>query len=278
MHAAHRARGGHQEHFVVPGGEDLARDAGGAVGGEEHRHRRVLVRRHLLDLFQPRLLLRRVHGDRARHAAPGEGRDAVAAHVVAHHVQRDGLGQRRDAQLRRRVVRLAEIADQARGGGHVHEGAALLLAVVFRRGAGDVERAREMHVDHRVPVILGHLVEDHVAQDAGVVHHAVDPAIGVQRALHDALGGIPGGHALGVDHRLPAALLDDRLGLFRRGGGTAIARDGHTDIVDDHLGAFAGHHERDLAPDAATRTRDHHNLAFDDPGHCFLRMTLDART
>src|SRR2546427_6172606 len=43
------------------------------------------------------------------------------------HVQRNGLGQGRQPQLGRAVVGLAQVADQARGRGHVHEGAAFLL-------------------------------------------------------------------------------------------------------------------------------------------------------
>ena len=46
------------------------------------------------------------------------------------HVERDAARQPDDAELGRHVIGLAEIADQARGRGHVHEGAAVLLAEV----------------------------------------------------------------------------------------------------------------------------------------------------
>src|SRR5438132_336514 len=64
----------------------------------------------------------------ADHAAPGERRDAVGAHVEALHVERDRLRQADDAELGGGVVRLAEVAHEARGRGEVHEGAGLLLA------------------------------------------------------------------------------------------------------------------------------------------------------
>ena len=68
--------------------------------------------------------LRRLGGDRGDHPAPGERRDAVRAHVEPLHVERDRLRQRGEPELRRGVVRLADVADQAGGGGHVDVGAA----------------------------------------------------------------------------------------------------------------------------------------------------------
>ena len=63
-----------------------------------------------------------------------KGDDAVGAHVEARHVERDRLGQADDAELGRGVVGLAEIADEARCGRQVDEGAALLVLEVGRGG------------------------------------------------------------------------------------------------------------------------------------------------
>jgi len=93
-----------------------------------------------------------------------------------------------DAKLRRHVVRLTEIADQARGRGHVHHRARFLLAEMSRDGARHVERAVEMHVDDVVPVRPTHAMKDAVAQDAGVVHQDVDAAELVDGGLHDRFG------------------------------------------------------------------------------------------
>ena len=57
------------------------------------------------------------------------------------HVERDRLRQRDDAELGGAVVRLPEVADQARRRGHVHVAAARLRLEVRRGGAADVEAA-----------------------------------------------------------------------------------------------------------------------------------------
>ena len=45
-----------------------------------------------------------------------------------------------------------------------------------------------MHIDHHLPVHVAHAVEDAVAQDAGVVDHAIDAAEILDRSLDHALG------------------------------------------------------------------------------------------
>ena len=100
----------------------------------------------------------------------------------------------------------------------------LLLAVMFGGGAGHEEAAVQMHGDDGQPVVLGHLVENHIAQDAGVVHHGVDAAEMVHRGLHDLLRRTPGGDRLGANFRDAALLVDHRLGLFRRAGRATLPR------------------------------------------------------
>ena len=51
-----------------------------------------------------------------------------------------------------------------------------LLAHAGRRGAGAGERAAQVHVDHGVEVVVGHLPQHAVAQDAGVGDHDVEAA------------------------------------------------------------------------------------------------------
>ena len=62
------------------------------------------------------------------------------------------------------------------------------------RRPADVERALEMDVDHRVPFLFRHFMENDVAQDAGVVNHDVQPT-----ELVDGLG----------DHRLAGGEIGD---------------------------------------------------------------------
>src|SRR3546814_3330841 len=80
-------------------------------------------------------------------------------------VERDRLRQRDDAELGRRIIGLADIADQAAGRGEVDEAARLLLAKIGRRGLRDVEDAGQIDLDDALPVLIAHLVPDRVAQE-----------------------------------------------------------------------------------------------------------------
>ena len=128
--------------------------------------------------------------------------------------------------------------------------------------------ALEVHADHRVPVLLAH-VEDHpVAQDAGVVDDDVELAEGVEGALDDALGALEVGDALAVGDGLAAHLLDlvDHL-LGRAVVGAAGAVEVRAEVVDDDLGAVLGHQQRLFAADAAARAGDDRNLPFEQTCH-----------
>ena len=113
-----------------------------------------------------------------------------------------------------------------------------------------------MDLDDGLEGFHAHLVEDHVAQNAGIVDHAVEPAEMVGRRLHDLARGDRFRHRLEVGDRSTAALLD-LLDHFLGGGcarTSAVGRD--AGIVDDDLGAFGGAEQRDLAPDAAAGAGD----------------------
>ena len=101
-----------------------------------------------------------------------------------------------------------------------------------------------------------HLVEDHVAQDAGIVDDAVEPAEMVGRGLDDPAGGDRLRHALEVGDRCAASLLDllDHFFGGRRAGAGAIG--GNAGIVDHDFGALRRAQQRDLAPDAAACAGD----------------------
>src|SRR5262249_45558569 len=84
-----------------------------------------------------------------------------------------GFGEPDHARLRRRVGGLADVAAQAGVGGDVDEAAVAALAHVGDAGAGELEGAAEADVDDHVPVSVGELPEDLVAQQAGVVEDGV---------------------------------------------------------------------------------------------------------
>ncbi len=232
---AHRARLAEQEHLVVAHAENLPGDAVGAIRGEIDHERRDLLRRHLLEALDAALFLLGLGRDRIDHARPGERRDAVRAHLEALHVERDRARQPDDAELRRHVVGLAEIADQRRGRGHVHEGAGILLAEMRGAGAAHVEGAVEMDVEHVLPVRVAHPVEDRVAQDAGIVDQDVDAAEGVERGLDDRLGVLRLGDRERRGDRLAAGLLDLVDHLLRRAGVGAGALQARADVAGDDL-------------------------------------------
>ncbi|MCY1526314.1 hypothetical protein D9M68_613230 [compost metagenome] len=149
----------------------------------------------------------------------------------------------------------------------MHERAGFLFAEVGRGGAAHEERAVQVHVEHLPPFLFAHLVENAVAQIAGVIDHGVDAAIGVDCGLHAAAGAVVGGDAVGVGHCLPAGredLPDDGL---RRAFRAAFARERYADVVHDHLGAGLRHGQRDAAADAAARARNDHYLAGNDAAH-----------
>ena len=140
------------------------------------------------------------------------------------------------------------------------EGAADLLAVVGSGGPRHVEAALEMDRDHRVPVALGHLVEDAVPQDAGVVHDAVDLAELVQRLFDDPSGAVEVGDALVVRGGASAGCLDlgdDGLGRCLV---AAVAALGTAEVVDDDGSAVGSGKQRDVAADAAARAGDGDHL------------------
>ena len=234
----------------------MSGDILGGIGKQIGAERRDLLRAHLLDLLDARLLGLGLGRDGADHAGPGERRDAVRADVEAAHVERDRLRQADDAEFCRGVVGLAEIADQARGRGEVHEGAALLFAVQPCRGVRDVERAHQVHLDDGLEGFHAHFVEDHVAQNAGIVDDAVEPAEMVGRRLDDPAGGNGFRHRLEVGDRGAAALLDFLDHFLGGCGARSRAVGGPAGIVDHDLGARGSADQRDLAADAAACAGD----------------------
>ena len=118
-----------------------------------------------------------------------------------------------------------------------------------------------MHVYHVVPSIARQLVEDRIAQDAGVVDDAVESTEGVDRRLHHALGAGRVGHAVAVDDRAPARALDLVDDRARRAGIGTLALGVGAQVVDDDGRALARRQQGDLAPYASARARDQDDLA-----------------
>ena len=104
-------------------------------------------------------------------------------------------------------------------------------------------------------------MENHVAQDAGIIDHAVDATEGVDRRLHDALRGVKIGDAVVAGDGFAAIFPDKLHHLFRRRLVGALTGQRGADIVDDNLGTLFCHHQCNVTADPATRAGDNHNLA-----------------
>jgi len=138
----------------------------------------------------------------------------------------------------------------------------LLLAEMGRRGACDVKSPVKVCLQHRVPLLLAHLEQDAVAQDAGVVHHHVNAAEGLERRSHNGLAPLPAGHRIVVGRGLAARLLYLVHHLVRHLYVAPLARLGNARVVHHHLGALLGHKERDLLAYPAARSRYNNPFPF----------------
>ncbi len=112
-----------------------------------------------------------------------------------------------------------------------------------------------MGVDHRRLQLGRHVVKRLVAQDAGVVNHDVDLAVGVDRGLHDAFAAFGCAHRVVVRHRLAARRLDLAHDSFGRGlrGPRAVNRP--AEVVYDHERTALGQIECVRATKAAAGAR-----------------------
>src|SRR3546814_14022240 len=104
------------------------------------------------------------------------------------------LGEAHQSHLRGAVVGLPEVAEEPSGGRSVDHPAVALLAHQLPGGQRDPECSVEVDLDDRVEQVGGQVVERLVSPDAGVVHHDVDPSVGVERRLPDRLAALLGGH------------------------------------------------------------------------------------
>ncbi len=132
---------------------------------------------------------------------------------------------------------------------------------------GRSEGALEVHLDDRVPLGFGHVREHPVAQDAGVVHHHIQAAEGVDGLVDEVLAAVPAGDVVGVGDGLPARgfdLVDDGLGGAGRGPRAVAAA---AEVVDDDLGALLGEQLRVFAADAVASPGDDDDASLADPGH-----------
>jgi hypothetical protein len=113
--------------------------------------------------------------------------------------------------------------------------------------------------DHRVEVVVGHLPQDLVAQDARVGDQDVEPAELLDGTVHQPLGGL--GRADRDD-------LGDGGAAGRGDGLHGLLGHGLVDVVDDHGGAVGGEGVRIGEAEAPAAAGDDGDLAGEiDAGH-----------
>jgi hypothetical protein len=142
----------------------------------------------------------------------------------------------------------------------------MLVAEVGPGRVGYVKAAVEVHLQDGVEVVFGQLVEGAVAQDAGVVHHAVDGAEFLDRGRHDFGSTVGAGHRGVAGDGLAAGgadLIDHLIGAAGARPGPVA---GPTEVVDDDERAVVGEEPCVGAPQPSSGTGDDDDLVLNS-GH-----------
>jgi hypothetical protein len=126
-------------------------------------------------------------------------------------------------------------------------------------------RNGEVDVEHGLPLLVGHLLDDGVPGVAGVVDDDVQPAEGRDGRVDKAGGEVGVGHAADEGNRGAAGSLDGLRRLRCRLG---------VEVVDDHVRALRGQLDRHGTTDAASGPGDEGDLPV-EPRH---RPTSAARS
>ena len=127
-----------------------------------------------------------------------------------------------------------------------------------------------MHVDDRVPFLLGHVGQHAVAQDAGVVDDDVQIAERLDRRVDQALRALPRRHTVAVGDCLAAHALDLLHDLLGRAEIAARTVDRGAHVVDHHVGAVGREAEGVFAPDAPAGAGHDGDAPFTQLAHLAL--------
>src|SRR5437016_8196818 len=177
MGILNRGMGNGSQHHPAVDDQQLPRNVAGEVGGEkEHGGGDILplpqpAQWDGLDQGLPRL-----RADPAGQFGVDEpGRHGVHQHVARGELFGDLLGEPDQSRLGRRVVRLTLVPGHPDDAGYVDDPAPPPLHDPPRGVLGRQERALQVRVEHRVPVVLTDTEQQVVARGARVVDEHVDP-------------------------------------------------------------------------------------------------------
>ena len=127
------------------------------------------------------------------------------------------------------------------------------------------EVALEVHLDHGIPLVLGHVERHLVPQDAGVVHEHVEGPVGLDGLPDEGLGAFPAGDVVVVGDRRAAR--GDHLVDHLLGGTVVLACTGPVpaEVVDDNAGAFGAQQQRLGPSDSPTGSGDDRHFPVEQP-------------
>jgi hypothetical protein len=123
------------------------------------------------------------------------------------------------------------------------------------------EVALEVDAHDVVEVVLAHVEEHPVAQEAGVVHEDVEPAPLLEAAPDHGERVVPIGDVAAVGHRVAtrsADLVDHRVGRAR----LTLTREREPEVVHHDLHALPRQRERVRPTEAAPRAGDERDPSF----------------
>src|SRR5664279_2215167 len=135
-----------------------------------------------------------------------------------------------------------------------------------------------MHIDDVLPVRMAHLVEDDVAQYAGVVDQNVDAAEGIERRLDDLLGIFRLGNRKRGGDGLAAGFLDEADSFLRGTFVMAGAVAAGANVADHHARVFGRQQHGNATADAAPCPGDNGGFAGDDARHYLPQISSESST
>ena len=82
---------------------------------------------------------------------------------------------------------MAKVSVDTTGAGGVDDSTVLLLNHVGIGSLGDLVSASQVNVHDDVPLVVGHVRESLVAEDASVVDEDINSSVGINGGLHDSI-------------------------------------------------------------------------------------------